>query len=199
MSRQDGLLIESFLEMMSAERGAAANTLAGYGRDLADYSQFLVAAGQSVRTVGRDMVTAYIEDLDNRGLAPSSAARRLSAVRQLHRFLMADGIRTDDPTRIVASPKTRRGLPKILSVEAVGKLLDRAQAEASAAEPESEAQTRAVRLHVLIELLYATGLRVSELVALERKAVMRDASYISIKGKGGKERIVPLGDAARAI
>jgi integrase/recombinase XerD len=197
MSRQDGLLIESFLEMMSAERGAAANTLAGYGRDLADYSQFLVAAGQSVRTVGRDMVTAYIEDLDNRGLAPSSAARRLSAVRQLHRFLMADGIRTDDPTRIVASPKTRRGLPKILSVEAVGKLLDRAQAEASAAEPESEAQTRAVRLHVLIELLYATGLRVSELVALERKAVMRDASYISIKGKGGKERIVPLGDAAR--
>lgn len=190
-------LREAFLEMMSAERGAAANTLAGYGRDLEDYADFLKARGATARAAGGDTVAAYIADLDARGLARSSAARRLSAVRQFHRFLVVEGLRADDPTRTLAAPKAQRGLPKVLSIVEVDTLLARAEAEADAPELSPAARTRAVRLHLLLELLYATGMRVSELVALPRRAVMRDAGYLTIMGKGGKERIVPLNDGAR--
>src|SRR5690606_1039302 len=122
--------------------------------------------------------------------------RRLSAIRQLHRFLCADGMRGDDPTRIVASPKSRRALPKVLSIGEVDKLLATAEAEA-VAEASPQKQAAAQRLYVLLELLYATGLRVSELVGLKRSAVMRDASFLTVTGKGNKDRIVPLNDRAR--
>ncbi|MDR3474799.1 MAG: site-specific tyrosine recombinase XerD [Devosia sp.] len=198
MSRGDEHLVEAFLEMMSAERGAAANTIAAYGRDLADYVGFLAGAGSSPLRADREQVVAYLERLRREGLSAASSARRLSALRQFHRFLCADGIRGDDPTRIVASPKARRPLPKVLSVGEVDGLLTLAEAEANAVAAEAEAKrATAVRLYVLLELLYATGLRVSELVGLRRAAVMRDASFLTVTGKGGKERIVPVNDRAR--
>lgn len=191
-----GHLIASFLEMMSAERGAAANTIEAYRRDLAHYAHFVARRGQTLLTAGRDTVTAWLDDLNTAGLSASSSARRLSAVRQFHKFLCADGLRGDDPTRIVASPKARRALPKVLSVAEVDRLLTLAEAEANApASPQQ--QGAALRLYVLLEMLYATGLRVSELVGLKRAAVMRDAAFLTVTGKGNKERIVPMTDRAR--
>jgi len=193
----DDHLIGAFLEMMSAERGAAANTIAAYGRDLADYCGFLKASGSGAAKALRPSVIAYLERLDGEGLSAASVARRLSAVRQFHRFLLAEGISGDDPTRIIASPKARRGLPKILSVEEVDTLLTLAETEAGALDPVSAAGVRARRLYVLLELLYATGMRVSELVSLLRSAVMRDASFLTVTGKGERERVVPLNDRSR--
>ena len=191
-----GHLISSFLEMMSAERGAAANTIEAYRRDLNHYAAFLAAKGQTLLTAPRDSVTAWLDDLKNEGLSASSSARRLSAVRQFHKFLCADGLRGDDPTRIVASPKSRRALPKVLSVAEVDRLLSLAETEANtpASPPKQQA---AQRLYVLLEMLYATGLRVSELVSLRRSAVMRDAAFLTVIGKGNKERVVPMNDRAR--
>jgi integrase/recombinase XerD len=189
-------LIGAFLEMMSAERGAAKNTIDAYRRDLSDYAGFVAGRKQTLLDASRDTVNAYIDQIRRDGLSASSSARRLSAIRQFHRFLCADGIRGDDPTRIVASPKPRRALPKVLSIAEVDKLLSTAEEEANAlAEPAQQAA--ALRLYVLLELLYATGLRVSELVSLRRQAVMRDTSYLTVVGKGSKERVVPLNDRAR--
>jgi integrase/recombinase XerD len=189
-------LIEAFLEMMSAERGAARNTLDAYRRDLSDYAGFLAGKGKSAETAAREQVVAYLAFVDAQGLAASSAARRLSALRQFHKFLCADQIRPDDPTRIVASPRARRPLPHVLSVAEVDRLLSTAEAEANA-DMSPQKQEAALRLYVLLELLYATGMRVSELVSLRRSAVMRDASFLTIVGKGNKERIVPVNDRAR--
>ena len=196
MSGGAGHLIDAFLEMMSAERGAAANTIAAYGRDLGDYAGFMAAKGVTPATVGRDVVIAYLERLSAEGLSASSSARRLSAIRQFHKFLCADGARGDDPTRIVASPKARRALPKVLSIAEVDRLLTLAEAEANA-EANAAKAASSLRLYVLLELLYATGMRVSELVGLKRSAVMRDASFLTIIGKGNKERVVPVNDRAR--
>ncbi|SFV36981.1 integrase/recombinase XerD [Devosia crocina] len=189
-------LVGAFLEMMSAERGAAANTIAAYRRDLASYAGFVAGKKQSLLDCPRETVTAYLDMLKNEGLSASSSARHLSAIRQFHKFLCADGLRGDDPTRIVASPKTRRPLPKVLSVAEVDKLLSLAEAEANA-EASPAKQEAARRLYCLLEMLYATGLRVSELVSLKRAAVMRDSSFITVTGKGQKERIVPMNDKAR--
>lgn len=194
MSPRDGQLIEAFLEMMSAERGAAKNTIESYRRDLVDYAGALSRDSRDLMTAGREAVTAYIACLAQAGLAASTGARRLSAVRQFHRFLCADGIRGDDPTRIVPSPKARRALPKVLSIAEVDRLLSLAEQDAAAEGPEA---LDGLRLYVLLELLYATGMRVSELVSLKRGAVMRDAGYLTVLGKGNKERVVPLNDRAR--
>ncbi|WEJ58967.1 site-specific tyrosine recombinase XerD [Devosia sp. FJ2-5-3] len=189
-------LVGAFLEMMSAERGAAANTIAAYRRDLTDYAGFVASKKQTLLTCPRETVMAYLDALKAEGLSASSSARRLSAVRQFHKFLCADGLRGDDPTRIVASPKTRRPLPKVLSVAEVDRLLTLAEEEANlSAEPKK--QQAALRLYVLLEMLYATGLRVSELVELKRSSVMREASFLTVRGKGGKERVVPMNDRAR--
>jgi integrase/recombinase XerD len=189
-------LIGAFLEMMSAERGAAKNTIEAYRRDLSDYAGYLAGRQSTVLTVERDTVNAYLDRLKHGGLSASSSARRLSAIRQFHKFLCADGMRGDDPTRIVASPKSRRALPKVLSIAEVDRLLSTAEAEANAlASPQKHGA--AMRLYVLLELLYATGLRVSELVSLRRAAVMRDASFLTVTGKGNKERVVPVNDRAR--
>jgi len=189
-------LIGAFLEMMSAERGAAKNTIDAYRRDLSDYSGFVAGRKQTLLDCPRETVNAYLDQLRRDGLSASSSARHLSAIRQFHRFLCADAIRGDDPTRIVASPKARRALPKVLSIAEVDKLLATAEAEVNAA-PEPEHRAASLRLYVLLELLYATGLRVSELVSLRRQAVMRDTSFITVTGKGNKERVVPLNDRAR--
>jgi len=191
-----GHLIGAFLEMMSAERGAARNTIEAYRRDLADYAGYLAGRGASLLTADRDAINAWLDKLKQDGLSAASSARRLSAVRQFHRFLCADGIRGDDPTRIVATPKSRRPLPKVLSIAEVDRLLATAEARANADAPPQK-QAVALRLYVLLELLYATGLRVSELVSLRRSAVMRDTSYLTVTGKGNKERVVPLNDRAR--
>jgi integrase/recombinase XerD len=190
-------LVGAFLEMMSAERGAAKNTIEAYRRDLSDYCAFLARQGVGVTAAGREQVTQYLAELDANGIAASSSARKLSAIRQFHKFLAADGIRGDDPTRIIASPKARRALPKVLSLEEVDRLLQLAEAEVER-EAATEAQ-RAMshRLYVLLELLYATGMRVTELVSLKRAQVVRDASFLTVRGKGSKERIVPLTDRAR--
>jgi integrase/recombinase XerD len=189
-------LIGAFLEMMSAERGAAANTIAAYRRDISGYAGFVAGKKQTLLDCSRDVVTDYLDSLKRDGLSASSSARHLSAIRQFHKFLCADGLRGDDPTRIVASPRTRRPLPQVLSVAEVDRLLSLAEEEAGheATPPKMEA---AQRLYCLLEMLYATGLRVSELVELKRAAVMRDASYLTVRGKGGKERIVPMNDRAR--
>ncbi|MBU1175060.1 MAG: site-specific tyrosine recombinase XerD [Alphaproteobacteria bacterium] len=192
-----GAQIEAFLEMMSAERGAATNTLIAYARDLADYSGYLQQSGRTVHDADRRAVAGYLARLEAEGLSPRSAARRLSAVRQFHRFLLSEGMRADDPTRIVAAPKPRRSLPKVLSVAEVDKLLTLAESEAAAEAPEGGAGAAARRLNVMIELLYATGLRVSELVTLRRAAVLEEAQYLMVVGKGGRERMVPLTDRAR--
>jgi len=191
-----GHLIGAFLEMMSAERGAALNTIEAYRRDLADYAGFVSARGQTLLDCPRDTVTAGLDDLKIQGLSAASSARRLYAIRQFHKFLCADGLRGDDPTRIVASPKSRRALPKVLSIAEVDRLLCLAEEEAN--QPASpQKQLSAHRLYVLLEMLYATGLRVSELVSLRRAAVMRDAGYLTVTGKGNKERVVPMNDRAR--
>ena len=189
-------LVSAFLEMMSAERGAAANTIDAYRRDLADYAGFVAGKGQTLLDCPRDTVTAYLDRLKTDGLSAASSARRLSAIRQFHKFLCADGMRSDDPTRIVASPKSRRSLPKVLSIAEVDKLLTLAESEAGTPSSPQKQQT-AQRLYVLLEMLYATGLRVSELVSLRRAAVMRDAAFITVIGKGNKERVVPMNDRAR--
>ena len=192
-----GHLVEAFLEMMSAERGAARNTIAAYRRDLDDYCGFLARAGLGPLDAGREQVTRYLAALAAEGLAASSSARRLSAVRQFHRFLAADGVRGDDPTRIVASPRARRPLPKVLAVDEIARLLGQAEAEVEAEGLTDARRAMARRLYVLLELLYATGMRVSELVELKRVAVLREAAFLTIRGKGAKERIVPLTDRAR--
>jgi integrase/recombinase XerD len=189
-------LVDAFLEMMSAERGAARNTIDAYRRDLSDYAHFLAGRSRSAQSAQRDDVVAYLASLDAQGLAASSAARRLSALRQFHKFLCADQIRPDDPTRIVASPRARRPLPNVLSVAEVDTLLSTAEADANADASDAKKEA-ALRLYVLLELLYATGMRVSELVGLRRSAVMRDASFLTVTGKGNKERVVPVNDRAR--
>lgn len=189
-------LVGAFLEMMSAERGAAANTIAAYRRDLTNYAGFVAGKRQTLLDCPRETVNAYLDGLKAEGLSASSSARHLSAIRQFHKFLCADGMRGDDPTRIVASPKTRRPLPKVLSVAEVDKLLKLAEEEANA-EATPAKQEAALRLYCLLEMLYATGLRVSELVALKRSAVMRESSFITVVGKGNKDRVVPMNDRAR--
>lgn len=191
-----GHLVGAFLEMMSAERGAAKNTIDAYRRDLSDYAGFVARRHQTLLDCDRATLTGYLESLAAQGLSAASSARRLSAIRQFHKFLCADAMRADDPTRIVPSPKSGRPLPKVLSIAEVDRLLSMAETEANdATTPEQQAAS--LRLYVLLELLYATGLRVSELVSLRRSAVMRDTSYLTVVGKGSKERIVPLNDRTR--
>ncbi len=188
--------VEAFLEMMSAERGAAVNTLSSYRRDLVDYVNFLVAKRSAPLKADTAMVRRYIDDLDTRGFAASSAARRLSAVRQFHQFLVSEQVRADDPTAIVDAPKRRAALPKILSEADVARLIDVATAEARRADLNGAMRIRALRMQALIELLYATGLRVSELVSLPMSASRKGVRFLTVRGKGGHERIVPLTERA---
>ncbi|NBN65880.1 site-specific tyrosine recombinase XerD [Pannonibacter tanglangensis] len=187
--------IETFLEMLAAERGAALNTLESYRRDLEDFAEFL--GSTRVSDADQDDVSAYLGDLAARGFAASSQARRLSALRQFFKFLFAEGLRKDEPTRILTAPKKRQALPKVLSVAEVDRLIEAARFDATQVHETPGRQLRAARLYTLLEVLYATGLRVSELVALPVRAALRDARLIEIRGKGGKERLVPLSPRAQ--
>ncbi|MCX5494625.1 site-specific tyrosine recombinase XerD [Kaistia dalseonensis] len=188
--------LEAFLEMMSAERGASPNTLISYRRDLEDYAGYLASNASDFEKAGIGEIRGYMIDLETRGFAASSAARRLSALRQLHRFLFTEGVRTDDPSGIVEGPKKKAPLPKILSEAEVDRLLGTAEAAILTAKTPIAA-LRAARLAALLETLYASGMRVSELVALPASAARADLRFITVRGKGGKERIVPLTERAR--
>jgi len=193
----DARLINLFLDMIAAEQGAGDNTLDAYRRDLTDFSEFLARTGQGFITAETQGLRDYLADLDGRGFKSSSVARRLSAMRHLFRFLMNERIRTDDPAAILSGPKRGRGLPKVLSIGDVDRLLTRAKTLSEAPEASPLQRLRAMRLYCLLEVLYATGLRVSELVALPLSASRRDARMIVVRGKGNKERLVPLNQASR--
>jgi integrase/recombinase XerD len=187
-----------FLDMLAAERGAAGNTLAAYRRDLDDYFAYLKEAGTGPLQAEAATVRAFIASLDTRGLKASSAARRLSAVRQFHKFLYVEGYAGSDPTAAVEGPKRSRALPKVLSVDHVDRLLAAAKDAAENPDATPGERLRAARMHCLLELLYASGLRVSELVALPKTAARTKDRFLVIRGKGGRERLVPLTEAARA-
>jgi integrase/recombinase XerD len=193
----DSRLIDLFLDMLAAEQGAGGNTLSAYRRDLDDLGAFLKRAGQSFTSASTQALRDYLADLDTRGFKSSSVARRLSSTRHLFRFLLNERIRTDDPAAILSGPKRGRPLPKVLSIGDVDRLLTRARESMQAPGQSAAQQVRAARLHCLLEVLYATGLRVSELVSLPLSAARRDARMIVVRGKGNKERLVPLNESAR--
>ncbi len=193
----DAGLIHLFLDMLAAEQGAGDNTLDAYRRDLEDFSEFLGRDGRGFAGVETQALRDYLADLDARGFKSSSVARRLSAMRHLFRFLLHERIRSDDPAAILSGPKRGRGLPKVLSISDVDRLLVRAKALADAPEASALQRLRAQRMYCLLEVLYATGLRVSELVALPLSASRRDARMIVVRGKGDKERLVPLNEPSR--
>ncbi|MDF2996732.1 MAG: integrase family protein [Xanthobacteraceae bacterium] len=187
-----------FLDMLAAERGASANTLEAYGRDLADYEDFLASIRARVADNGTGEIRAYLADLTRRGLATASVARRLSAIRQLHRFLYLEGYRGEDPAAVLEGPKRGRPLPKVLTLDEVSRLIATAHARIAQVDITPAETARRVRVACFIELLYATGLRVSELAALPAAAARASGEAIIVRGKGNKERLVPLGEPAKA-
>jgi len=193
----DVRLTQLFLDMLAAEQGAGDNTLSAYRSDLEDFSAFLKRSKSDFARADTEMLRGYLADLDTRGFKSSSVARRLSAMRHLFRFLLAERIRADDPAAILSGPKRGRGLPKVLTIRDVDRLLAQAKTLAEMPEQSAAQRLRTLRLACLLEVLYATGLRVSELVSLPVSAARRDARMIVVRGKGDKERLVPLNDAAR--
>jgi integrase/recombinase XerD len=189
MSGKGEAWAEAFLEMMSVERAAARNTLTAYTRDLADASAFLAGRGRDLSDAAAEDVEAYFTALGARGLSPATAARRRAAVRQFYRFVLGESWRTDDPSRRVEAPKKGRALPKVLSRQEMDGLIAAAGARDGA---------QGLRLACMVELAYASGLRISELTSLTLAALARDPAYLIVKGKGGKERLAPLNETARA-
>lgn len=181
--------VEAFLEMLAAERGAAANTLAAYTVDLQDFAAHALSRRQSVATADAATARGWLEGLAAEGKAARTQARKLSALRQFHRFLLREGVRDDDPTELLDAPRLSSALPKYLTEAEVDALLAAAQARPAKQAPVVVAA---------LEILYATGLRVSELLSLPRSALSGDAAVLLIRGKGGRERVVPLSDAAKA-
>jgi integrase/recombinase XerD len=186
-----------FLDMLAAERGASKNTLDAYRRDLDDYLAYLKEAGAQPDAAAAATIRGFMASLEERGLKASSAARRLSAVRQFHKFLYVEGYASADPTAAVSAPKRGRVLPKVLSVDQVDCLLQVAHEGATRPEATPGERLRAARMACLLELLYATGLRVTELISLPRSAAKTRDRFLVVRGKGAKERLVPLTDAAR--
>jgi integrase/recombinase XerD len=180
--------VEAFLEMLAAERGAARNTLAAYGRDLTDFAAFVRARGQRVAGADASALQAYVQGMQAAGLSARTAARRLSALRQFHLFLLREGVREDDPTTLLDAPRLPKSLPKYLTEGEVDGLMQAAARRAGRAGMVARAA---------LEILYATGLRVSELLALPRGGLSDDAALLLVRGKGGRERMVPLSAAAR--
>ena len=183
--------------MMAAERGAAKNTSEAYRHDLTDYVAELRHRHKTPQEAGTEDIRAYLVDLNSRGFQAASAARRLSAIRQFHRFLHAEGQRDDDPSLILEGPRQKLRLPKVLSVDEVECLLAVSQEGTDAPERPKAERLRAARTACLLELLYATGLRVSELVSLPLSAIRSREPLMTVRGKGGRERLVPLSEPAR--
>lgn len=186
-----------FLDMLAAERGAGANTLDAYARDLDDLAGWLAGKGIAIKDASTENLRGYLSALADQGFKASSVARRLSAVRQFYRFLYAEGRRGDDPAAVIEGPRRGRTLPKVLTIAEVDGLIEAARAGIDEAGKSPAQRLRAARLYCLLEIVYATGLRVSELVALPTSAARRDQRMLVIRGKGGNERLVPLNDAAR--
>lgn len=195
MKAQDNARLESFLEMMSAERGSATNTLTSYEGDLNDLADFLAERKVAFSEAASSDLSAYLTHLSAQGFAASSQARRLSSMRQFYKFLYSEGLRGDDPTGILDAPRKGRSLPKTMSVANVTALLAQASLEA---ETEGPGQLARIRMHLLLELLYATGMRVSELVSLPAKVLRHEGRFLMIRGKGNKDRMVLLSRAAMA-
>jgi integrase/recombinase XerD len=189
MSGQGSAWAEAFLEMMAVERAASKNTLTAYAKDLEDAAGFLAGRGRDLASASPEDVEAYVRALSDRGLAAATAARRRSALRQFYRFVLGEGWRPDDPSRRLEAPKKGRPLPKILTREEMDRLIAAAAARDGA---------QGLRLGCMVELAYASGLRISELTGLTLVAVARDPAYLIVKGKGGKERLAPLNATARA-
>jgi integrase/recombinase XerD len=179
---------DAFLEMMAVERSAARNTLTAYAKDLGDASGFLGGKGCDLSDASAEQIEAYFHELGARGLSAATAARRRASIRQFYRFVLGEGWRKDDPSRRVDAPKKGRPLPKMLS---------RAEVVAIIAAAGARDGASGLRLGCMIEILYASGLRISELLALTLASLARDPAYLIVKGKGGKERLAPLNDAAR--
>ncbi len=180
-------LIETFLEMMAVERAAAASTLKNYGRDLERFAGFASTRGETLETAGAEDIAGWLAALAADGIGASTAALKVSALRQFFQFLYAEGARADDPSAIIERPKTRRPLPKILTSQEVEALFEAAAQTKGAA---------GLRLIAMLEIIYAAGLRVSELVALPLAAVRRGERMVLVRGKGGKERMAPLTQGA---
>ena len=189
-ARGDARRVSAFLEAQAAEAGAARNTLLAYGRDLNDFIAWLTDRGEGLLTVSRDGVEDYLTHCDDQGLSRATRARRLSSIRQFTRFALDEGWREDDPAGRISGPGRAQRLPKTLSRGEVSAMLEVAA---------TMGRTPADRLrnHALVELIYATGMRVSELVALPVSACRGDPALLLIRGKGGKERMVPLSAPAR--
>ncbi len=181
--------VEAFLEMLAAERGAARNTLLAYGRDLGAFEAFAAERGLSVAQADQETLSAYLQHLSSAGYAARSVTRQLSCLRQFHRFLARGGVRRDDPTQLLDAPRLPLLLPRLLSEEEVAALLDAAPGLAG---------QRGLVAEAALQILYSTGLRISELLALPRTALAVTGDVLLIKGKGGRERIVPISEAARA-
>jgi integrase/recombinase XerD len=182
--------ISTFLDAQAAEQGASRNTLLAYGRDLKDYVGWLERVKQDISTVTRDQVEAYLIDCDAQGLSRATRARRLSALKQIYRFAFEEGWRTDNPAIQIRGPGRDKRLPKTLDVPEVDKLL-------RAARDTGRSAADRLRNTCLMELLYATGMRVSELVSLPVSSARGDPRMLLVMGKGGKERMVPLSPDAR--
>ena len=193
----DETLIALFLDMLAAERGAGKNTLDAYRRDLDDFAAALTATGGTIAAAATQDIRGYLGEMAARGFKTTTVARKLSAIRQLYRFLYSENRRGDDPAAVIEGPKRGRGLPKVLSIGQVDTLLKEARVAMAAPAASPAQRLRAARLACLLETLYATGLRVSELVALPRSAATGRAQMLTVRGKGGKERLVPLNDAAK--
>ncbi|RTL90731.1 MAG: tyrosine recombinase [Hyphomicrobiales bacterium] len=192
--------LDAFLDMLAAERGAARNTLDAYRRDLSDYTGFLSRRGRAPGDAATDDLRAYLAALDAHGMSTATVARRLSALRQFHKFLYVDGHRADDPAAALEGPRLTRDAPGVMSIDEVERLLATAREGLDDEKRPLRERLRAARLHALLETLYATGLRVSELVSLPKSAARARDAFITIKGKGGRERLAPLtGRAKRAI
>jgi integrase/recombinase XerD len=180
--------VEAFLEMLGAERGASRNTLEAYGRDLDDLQTFLARRKQKPAAADAAALRAYLKALDYVGMTPRTVARRLSVLRQFYRFLLAERMRDDDPASTLDSPRLGRPLPKVLTRVEVDRIIEAAQTKGGDGG----------RMETLLEILYGSGLRVSELVGLPAVAAERDPTMLVVRGKGNKERQVPLSDPARA-
>jgi len=190
------LIVERFLEMMSAERGAAENTLSSYAQDLAWVNKALLARGSDLMLADREVLLQLLQQLADEGFEAASQARRLSCLRQFYQFLYLEKLRSDNPAAELDSPRRARTLPKIMSERQVTQLLDRAEKEAADETQSHAVHRRSLRLWTLIEMLYASGLRISELVSLPLNAVKGKPRLILIKGKGGRERLVPISHKA---
>ncbi len=188
---------ESFLEMLAAERGASRNTLKAYAADLADFARHAEAAGESAAMVSVPVLRAYMAALNDAGMSARTAARRLSCLKQFHRHLLREGARRDDPCQHLDAPRLPRTLPRVLSEDEVDRLFAACAPAVHAREAAPSQDLRRRTARAAIEMLYATGMRISELLALRADSLAHDAPMLLVRGKGGRERVVPLSDTAR--